>query len=264
MSGDRGRFYAILREAWGPLRQGQVDGIEFLLWMIAHDHEWRDPRWIAYALATVKHETADTYQPVEEYGHGAGRPYGVPDPETGQTYYGRGYVQLTHRENYAAMAELLGVPLVTEPQRACQPAVAYAVLAHGMRSGLFTGKKLGDYINQTICDYAQARRVVNGTDQATRIAGYAQVFQRALDEVPVMNWLERKAADVVVGKGMQMIPNGYMTKIGAVSAILAGVSGGLHDLATQQFSMEKMLGYWTIISGGVAALGLRRAIANGK
>ena len=40
-------------------------------------------------------------QPIEEYGKGKGRPYGIKDRETGETYFGRGYVQLTWRENYA-------------------------------------------------------------------------------------------------------------------------------------------------------------------
>jgi len=34
-------------------------------------------------------------QPIEEYGKGKGMKYGSPDPETGQTYYGRGFVQTT-------------------------------------------------------------------------------------------------------------------------------------------------------------------------
>jgi hypothetical protein len=56
--------------------------------------------WLAYVLATVYHETASTMEPIEEYGKGAGHSYGEPDPETGQVYDGRGYVQLTWKDNY--------------------------------------------------------------------------------------------------------------------------------------------------------------------
>ena len=57
---------------------------------------------------TTAHETGFTMQPIEEYGKGSGMEYGKPDPETGQTYYGRGYVQLTWRDNYARADEELG------------------------------------------------------------------------------------------------------------------------------------------------------------
>ena len=52
-----------------------------------------DTRWLAYMLATTFHETAYQMWPIEEYGKGSGRYYGTPDPETGETDYGRGFVQ---------------------------------------------------------------------------------------------------------------------------------------------------------------------------
>lgn len=45
----------------------------------------------------------------------------------------------------------------------------------GCAEGWFTGKKLADYP-----DYRNMRRVVNGTDRADTIAGYAVAFERAL------------------------------------------------------------------------------------
>ena len=47
--------------------------------------------------------------PIEEYGKGAGKSYGQPDPDTGETYYGRGFVQLTWRENYAKASKILSL-----------------------------------------------------------------------------------------------------------------------------------------------------------
>ena len=49
-----------------------------------------------------------------------------------------------------------------------------------MRDGDFTGKDLADYIDEDNCDYVEARRIVNGTDRAEQIAGYAEKFEAAL------------------------------------------------------------------------------------
>ena len=72
----------------GSLSHKQVQGCEILLAAMAA-REWGDLRWYAYVLATTYHETDATMQPVAEYKRGKGKPYGKPDPETGQTYYGR-------------------------------------------------------------------------------------------------------------------------------------------------------------------------------
>jgi hypothetical protein len=49
-----------------------------------------------------------------------------------------------------------------------------------MTKGLFTGKKLNDYINNTKTDYVNARKIINGLDRANLIASYAKVFETAL------------------------------------------------------------------------------------
>ena len=61
------------------------------------------------ALATTLHESASTMWPVVEYGKGEGHDYGKKDPETGQAYYGRGFIQCTWRENYARADKELGL-----------------------------------------------------------------------------------------------------------------------------------------------------------
>ena len=50
----------------------------------------------------------------------------------------------------------------------------------GMRKGLFTGKKLGDYIGASGCDYKNARRIINGVDQAGADCGYATTIEGIL------------------------------------------------------------------------------------
>jgi hypothetical protein len=49
-----------------------------------------------------------------------------------------------------------------------------------MRDGDFTGMKLSDYITPESVDYVNARRIVNGTDRAEQIAGYAEKYEEAL------------------------------------------------------------------------------------
>ena len=88
----------------GSLRQSQVNGMNAILDEWDRAYAKKDDRWLAYMLATTHHETAMTMQPIEEYGKGNGRSYGVPDPQTGKAYYGRGFVQLTWKTNYERLA----------------------------------------------------------------------------------------------------------------------------------------------------------------
>lgn len=164
-------------------------GLTQLLGFLAADPHVTDARWAAYMLATVKHECANTWRPIEEYGRGKGRPYGarvtVAAPDGTQyvnTYHGRGFVQLTWKMNYDRMGEALGLgsALVLHPEHALEPATAYAIMSHGMRTGLFTGVGVWRYIHDDVCDYLNARRVINGLDQAERIAGYAEKFESLL------------------------------------------------------------------------------------
>ena len=162
----------------GNMTQGQVDGIGAIL---AAWPDGTDVRWIAYALATAFHETARTMEPIEEYGKGHGRPYGVPSGPSGQVYYGRGLVQLTWLTNYArAEKEIPGSDLVARPERALEPRIAAEVMVRGMSEGWFTGKKLGDYLHGGTTDWINARRIINGVDCAAQIAGYAVHFAHAI------------------------------------------------------------------------------------
>lgn len=98
----------------------------------------------------------------------------------GKRFLGRGFVQITGRRNYEDWSKRLGLDLIGTPSLAEKPAIAARILVEGMVKGTFTGKKLQDYINSDGCDYEGARRVVNGTDRAKLIAGYAAGFEAAL------------------------------------------------------------------------------------
>lgn len=158
-----------------------------------------DVRKIAYMLATAKHETAHTFNPIKEYG---GKSYfeGMYDPVLGKNekrrnmalqnentqqgdgvkYCGRGFVQVTWKRNYRKMGEKFGVDLVNFPDKALEHDLAIKIMIHGSEEGIFTGKSLGDYINSKQTDYYNARRVINGTDKATTIQGYAEKIEKCL------------------------------------------------------------------------------------
>lgn len=178
---DRKAFFDAVRKEPFPKRltTRQVDGMEAIL------AEWErrrltDLRWLAYMLATTYHETARTMQPIEEYGKGKGREYGKPAGPYQKVYYGRGFVQLTWLANYQKAAKALGVDLVRYPERALEAGIAAAIMFDGMMQGWFTGKKLSDYFAGTKADWVNARRIVNGVDKASEIAGYARLFHAAL------------------------------------------------------------------------------------
>jgi hypothetical protein len=161
------------------MKPRQVEGINAIL------DEWEsrqltDMRWLAYALATTYHETAKTMWPIEEFGKGKGKKYGKPDSETGLIYYGRGFVQLTWKYNYANMSTIVGADLVHKPELALDLKNASVILIEGMLRGSFTGKKLSTYINADKEDWPNARRIINGLDKATMIAGYARNFWKPL------------------------------------------------------------------------------------
>ena len=176
-------FYEAVRRTPFPnrLMQSQVMGMEIIL------NEWDkrqlvDTRWLAYILASVFHETAATMQPIEEYGQGKGRSYGSPDPETGQIYYGRGFIQLTWRKNYALFDTILGTQLVHHPNQALDPTIATQILFEGMLKGLYTGVGLSKYFrpHDPDSDWYNARRIVNRLDKAELIAKQARAFWFAI------------------------------------------------------------------------------------
>ncbi len=178
-----------MKSATEPLSCQQRSAFTGLVKSIANDPAITDVRWAAYMLATVKHECAETWRPIEELGKGQGRKYGAAEPVTDNNgvtreyrYYGRGYVQLTWKENYHKLGQALGLAdkLMFEPDLALDPSIAYRIMSYGMTHGSFTGGTLAKYIKGANADYRNARRIINGLDQADRIAGYAKLLETAL------------------------------------------------------------------------------------
>lgn len=170
----------------GKISSKQFEGLEAIL------QEYsslciNDLRKLAYILATAYHETAKTIQPIKEYGLGKGYDYGKklkmsrkPYSTPNQIYYGRGFVQLTWYENYDAMGKQLGIDLLNNPDLMLNMKYSIDAMFIGMTKGMFTGKKLSDYFTDSKTDWVNARRIINGTDAAEKIANYAKIFYNAL------------------------------------------------------------------------------------
>lgn len=136
----------------------------------------------SYVFATAWHETNVARQ---------GGPM-VPIKEEGNWFYfstkkyppyiGRGYVQITWRENYAKFSKILGVDLVNNMDLALDPEISAKILVYGMKHGSFTGKKLSDYFNSNFADPYGARRIINGSDRKELIAEYYYKFLECYQE----------------------------------------------------------------------------------
>lgn len=132
------------------------------------------PEAIQYVVATVEHETAGTFEPVEEA-------YWIKNADAYRRrkfkyypYYGRGFIQLTHKYNYEKFSKIMGIDLIAYPELALEFKNSLFILVYGMMHGVFTGKKLDDYFNGSGSDFVEARRIVNGRDKAKKIALMAQ------------------------------------------------------------------------------------------
>jgi putative chitinase len=174
---DTKKFFDTIKPLFGKFTQDQVKGIDFL---ITKANAFTDIKHKSYFMATIYHETARTMQPINEYGKGKGKPYGVAKKYQ-DIPYGRGYVQLTWDYNYEKADKELGLngELLKSFEKALEPEIAAQIAIRGMKEGWFTGKKLSDYDN-----YISMRRIINGKDKAYEIAEYAKVFEKAFNTLP--------------------------------------------------------------------------------
>lgn len=130
---------------------------------------------LAYALATIQHETAGTFQPIEEYyGRSQAQKHGYSG---GEEYFGRGYIQLTHDYNYRDIGNKIGMgdQLYENPELALQPDVAAKILAK-----FFKDRGVANLANSG--NFTRARRPINPDDKGVPIANVANSFKRAISD----------------------------------------------------------------------------------
>lgn len=189
-------YYQVRRSLFdGKLRASQVAGLSVLLDYWDTRLSKRDDRWLAYALATAHHETGRTMQPIAERGGNEykrrlyditgfdpvrARANGNTMEGDGVLYAGRGYVQLTWKNNYRRAGTAVGENLLLHPDRAMAPAVAAPILFEGMIGGWFTGRKLADYFSPSQSRWSEARRIINGKDKADLIKGFGLQYYAAI------------------------------------------------------------------------------------
>lgn len=208
---DRVAFYASCADSFPKYlfkdkSRLTFDGI-FDYWDVT---SYEDKRWLAYILATAHRESAGTMQPVREglcktnqcsidavtrYMNDHDRPktdnYALPDSK-GNSYYGRGLVQITHKKNYERISKNLGWGelLVKDPDLALDRDRAIKILVEGSVQGMFTkDRKSGKwrdfpmYFNDTKTDWLGARGVINpGSKRAHIPAETAKIFYACLSQ----------------------------------------------------------------------------------
>jgi len=167
---NRSYFFERIRHALfgGRLTPQQVDGLRRILDYRDSHHPAMSDDQLAYVLATIKWETGHRMIPVRE---GGGERYLKT-----KKYYpwvGEGLVQVTWEENARKFGAAKPGDLMSWP-------LALHAAFDGMTRGLFTRRKLADYIDKGAVDYIGARRIINGQDRARLIAQFAHAFRDAL------------------------------------------------------------------------------------
>lgn len=200
------KFFAHIRENLygGILLQSNVDGINAIL-HVAASVGVTNPHHIANILAQVHHETGGYMLPIKETvqashtdknpsdaevirrldnAFAAGKLPWVKKPYWRTGWFGRGQIQISHENNYKKLGDAIGVNLVADRDRALELEVSAAIAVVGMTRGLFTGKKLGDYIFPLALKSepkTNPRRIVNGVDGSdAEVAGSHMLFYSAL------------------------------------------------------------------------------------
>jgi hypothetical protein len=171
--------------------------------VLSYGEEQKTPlTWLAYIIATAWWETNQTMWPIKEA-------YWLSEGWRKRNlryypYYGRGLVQVTWKANSKKLGEMIGVGdlFVTDPDKMLEWQYALPALFVGMRRGIYTGKALGDYVDEIndpgpeIAEYIAARIVVNGTDKARTIANLAARFEAALEAADYVGMAPPKDVDL--------------------------------------------------------------------
>lgn len=205
---NRSTFYSAIRSSLfgGKLTQAQVEGMEAILNELDKTGQ-KDPRWLAYILATAHHETGARFAPVEENLNysakrltqvwpsrfrtiAAATPYannpqklankvyggrmGNTGTDDGWRYRGRSFTQLTGKDNYAKYG------LAGNPDAAMKNETAAFIIVDGMINGRFTGMTLRAYFNDSADNPIGARKIINPDSNGAKIAKDYELYLKAI------------------------------------------------------------------------------------
>lgn len=199
------KFYDAVRPMFrhGQMTEAQVEGCAAI---VNYGQQYGYQRsHIAAALGTAFHEVGQRMQPVREgfcvtdkasrlavkrlYDRGIIY-VDYAKPVNGQSYYGRGLVQMTWLDNYRKFAKLLSIDLVGNPDLALNLEVSVQILFVGMRDGMFRKGRSFNMLpeNPTRKEWIASRDIINGDvrKNGAKIADYCQRFYQALSYVKVI------------------------------------------------------------------------------
>lgn len=148
-----------------PTRANNLSNFQQFRKLLENDNRYNLTKpQLAYLLATVDYQTGGTFSAASE----ERLPFGVNTPEDivaqnlrAAGFHGRGYSGLRGKDAYIGLSQVVGQDLVNNPGKLANPQVSYNVLIEGVMNGLFTGKRLDDYINAQKSDFYNARNVMD-------------------------------------------------------------------------------------------------------
>ncbi len=236
-----------------PLSEKQRGGMKDVIDVWTKNFAGGDPRWLAYILASIYHETGQMMVPVREgfkKTDQAAREHvrnmfirGIvkrdyAKPVNGISYFGRGRVQSTHFDNYRRLSRRFNKNFVNEPNLLLDSRIDAEVAVFGHVEGLWVPKfKLSDFIKGERCDYVGARRIVNGQDKASEIASFARTFERAVRAAiiarpatetvsePVIESAPAESGNLQGDTDMSKVDPDTDAKIDRILEALAGIMG---------------------------------------
>jgi putative chitinase len=154
---------------------------------------------------------------------------GPPASGDGWRFRGRGYIQLTGRDNYTRYSQEIGIDLVDDPDRAAEPGVAWRIAVRYMAKRRKSGKTLLAW-----ADLRQDLMVTKGINGGTngrvdREIKTAKALQALNGEIPVVEWqrlllaagFEPGPIDGLMGPKTRAAQEAASARFGAEGAALA-------------------------------------------
>ena len=179
-------FFNAIRPAFGSIPPAAVDGMKTIIHVFDKyiAPKGYDDYLLAFVLGNVFNETGRHMVPVREthakshegamaalakwWASGKAQKAGVKSQYWLDGYYGWGLFQETHLSNYQKGSVLwekwFGFPLdfVENPDLFLNPVVSALSAFIGSIEGKYTGRKFSDFYRNGACDFAEARRLING------------------------------------------------------------------------------------------------------